>query len=101
MAWKVRLLSFVRKYGKAAKVITTSVLNVAAPGSGALIELVEKAFDTAEQTAEKDREEKLLEATQRNTAELERAIKETIREAGYEGHLLRDPNCQRESMCKV
>jgi len=36
-----------------------------------------------------------------STAELERAIKEIIAEAGYEGGLLRDPGCERESMCKV
>ncbi|KAK0744059.1 acyl transferase/acyl hydrolase/lysophospholipase [Schizothecium vesticola] len=36
-----------------------------------------------------------------STAELERAVKEIIAEAGYEGGLLRDPGCERESMCKV
>lgn len=36
-----------------------------------------------------------------STAELERAVKEVIAEAGYEDRLLRDPACQGESMCKV
>src|SRR4051812_10102074 len=44
-------LALVRKYGKAAKVVTCAVLNVVAPGSGTLINLAEKALDVAQDRA--------------------------------------------------
>ncbi len=72
MSWKDRCLSFVKKYGKAAKTVASGVLNVVAPGSGALIGLVEQACDKAGDTAQDDWELSLLQATQNNTAELER-----------------------------
>src|ERR1700723_2014839 len=52
MSWKNRCLSFVKKYGKAAKVVAGAVLNVVAPGSGALVGLVEFACDKANDTAQ-------------------------------------------------
>jgi len=72
MTWKDHCLSFIKKYGKAAKVVAGGVLNVVAPGSGALVALVEKACDTAGEIAQEHWEASLLEATQNNTAELQR-----------------------------
>jgi formylglycine-generating enzyme required for sulfatase activity len=72
MSWKVRCLSFVKKYGKAAKVVAGAVLNVVAPGSGALVNLVDLACDKASEVAQDHWEQALLEATQNNTAELQR-----------------------------
>jgi len=45
-------LSLVRKYGPVAKVVTAGVLNVVAPGSGALVEMAGNALDAASETAE-------------------------------------------------
>jgi len=72
MSWKDRCLSFVKKYGKAAKAVAGGVLNVVAPGSGALVGLVEQACDKATHAAQDHWEQALLQATQNNTAELER-----------------------------
>jgi formylglycine-generating enzyme required for sulfatase activity/serine/threonine protein kinase len=69
-------LSLVRKYGGAARVVVTSVLNVVAPGSGNLIELAGQAIDAAgdvvERTAEEHRESELIARLQRNEEELGR-----------------------------
>jgi formylglycine-generating enzyme required for sulfatase activity len=72
MGWKDRCLAFVKKYGKAARVVAGCVLNVVAPGSGALVEMVGLACDKANDIAQDNWEESLLEATQANTAELQR-----------------------------
>ncbi len=72
MTWKDPCLSFIKKYGKAAKAVAGGVLNVVAPGSGALVALVELACDKAIDTAQDHWEASLLEATQNNTAELQR-----------------------------
>src|SRR3954451_8317831 len=72
MSWKDRCLSFVKKYGKAAKAVADGVLNVVAPGSGALVGLVEQACDKAHDTAQDHWEQSLLQAAQHNTAELQR-----------------------------
>jgi len=72
MTWQDRCLSFIKKYGKAAKVVAAGVLNVVAPGSGALVELVEQACDKADEMAQDHWEASLLKATQTNTAELQR-----------------------------
>jgi formylglycine-generating enzyme required for sulfatase activity/tRNA A-37 threonylcarbamoyl transferase component Bud32 len=52
--------------------VAGGVLNVVAPGSGALVELVEFACDKAIDSAQDQWEASLLEATQNNTAELQR-----------------------------
>jgi formylglycine-generating enzyme required for sulfatase activity len=69
-------LSLVRKYGPAAKVVVTSVLNVVAPGSGQLIDLAGQAIDTAKEvadkTAQEDSERELLTRLKRSEAELGR-----------------------------
>src|SRR5262249_26437704 len=72
MSWKDQCLSFIKKYGKAAKVVAGGVLNVVAPVSGSLVSLVELACDKAVETAQDHWEASLLEATQNNTAELQR-----------------------------
>ena len=64
MSWKDRCLAFVKKYGKAAKVVAGGVLNVVAPGSGALMSLVELACDKASETAQDHWEQSMLQATQ-------------------------------------
>ena len=38
MSWKDNCLSFVKKYGKPAKVVAGAVPNVVAPGSAALLD---------------------------------------------------------------
>ena len=68
MSWQDRCLAFVKKYGKAAKAVAGGVLSVVAPGSGSLLKLVDLACDTAQDHWEAA----LLEATQNNTAELQR-----------------------------
>ena len=72
MSWKDRCLAFVKKYGKAAKVVAGGVLNVVAPGSGALVTLVEQACDKANDVAQDHWERALLQATQNNTEQLQR-----------------------------
>src|SRR5205807_1329866 len=72
MSWKDRCLSFVKKYGKAAKVVAGGVLNVVAPGSGSLMSLVDLACDQANEAAQGHWEQALLQATQNNTEELHR-----------------------------
>lgn len=72
MSWKEQCLTFVKKYGKAAKVVATGVLNVVAPGSGTLVSWVEMACDKACGVAQDHWEQSLLEATQANAAELQR-----------------------------
>ena len=47
MSLREQCRDLVRKYGSAAKVVVTSVLNVVAPGSGKLIELAGQAIDCA------------------------------------------------------
>jgi hypothetical protein len=69
VSWKDRCLSFVKKYGKAAKVVAGAVLNVVALGSGALVNLV---CDKASDIAQDHWEQSLLQATQNNTEELQR-----------------------------
>lgn len=72
MSWKDNCVNFVKKYGSAAKVVAGAVLNVVAPGSGALVGLVDKAFDTAGDMAQGHWEAELMRATQQNAAELAR-----------------------------
>src|SRR5947209_4489761 len=72
MSWNDSCLSFVKKYGKAAKIVAGGVLNVVAPGSGSLLSLVDLACDRAGEIAQDHWEASLLEATQNNTAELQR-----------------------------
>src|SRR5437763_1086371 len=72
MSWKEGCLAFVKKYGKAAKAVAGGVLNVIAPGSGALLGLVEQACDKATDLAQDHWEQALLQATQQNAAELQR-----------------------------
>src|SRR5262245_24900603 len=72
MSWKDSCWSFVKKYGKAAKTVAGGVLNVVAPGSGALVGLVEQAYDKAHDAAQDHWEQSLLQATQTNTAEMQR-----------------------------
>ncbi|MSU79110.1 MAG: hypothetical protein EXS16_13600 [Gemmataceae bacterium] len=62
----------VKKYGGVAKFVTTTVLNVIAPGSSALVQLVEQVFDKGKDVAQHHWEAKLLEATQANADELQR-----------------------------
>src|SRR4051794_152055 len=72
MPWTDSCLSFVRKHGKAAKVVAGAVLNVVAPGSGSLVALVDLACDHAQELAQEQWEAELTEATRHNAAELER-----------------------------
>ncbi len=72
MSWKDRILGFVRKYGVAAKTVAVSVLNVAAPGSAALVGLVESACDKAVAVAHDQWEDEILRLAGNNAAELER-----------------------------
>ena len=72
MSWKDRCLSFVKKYGKSAKVVAGAVLNVVAPGSGTLVGLMELAIDQTGDITQDHWEAALLNATQNNTAELQR-----------------------------
>ena len=52
--------------------VAATVLNFALPGSGALVNLVENAFNIAEKAAENDWEDRLRVATECNVAELDR-----------------------------
>ena len=72
MAWKESLSNFFRKYGPASKMVAVTVLNFTLPGSAAIINLVENAFDTAEKVAENDWEDRLRKAAECNVAELDR-----------------------------
>ena len=72
MSWKDRCVELIKKYGPAAKVVAGAVLNVVAPGSGALVNLVDKAFDTAEDSAHGHWEAELMRATKQNAEELAR-----------------------------
>jgi serine/threonine-protein kinase len=69
-------LSLVRKYGPAAKVVVTNVLNVVAPGSGTLIDLagqaIDKAREVADRTAQEAWEREMLARLRRSEAELAR-----------------------------
>jgi hypothetical protein len=69
-------VSLVRKYGPTAKVVTTGVLNVVAPGSGALVELAGRAIDAASESAEQiaraDWERQVLARLGQSEAELAR-----------------------------
>jgi hypothetical protein len=69
-------VSLVRKYGPTAKVVTTGVLNVVAPGSGALVELAGRAIDAASESAEQiaraDWEQQVLARLGQSEAELAR-----------------------------
>jgi formylglycine-generating enzyme required for sulfatase activity/tRNA A-37 threonylcarbamoyl transferase component Bud32 len=69
-------LSLVRKYGPAAKVVVTNVLNVVAPGSGTLIDLAGQAIDRAREVADKMAQEawerEMLARLRRSEAELAR-----------------------------
>src|SRR5215470_16533995 len=71
MSWNA-CLGFVKKYGKAAEAVAGGVLNVVAPGSGTLLNLVDLACDKVNETAQDHWEQALLQATQHNTAELQR-----------------------------
>jgi predicted Ser/Thr protein kinase len=64
--------SLVRKYGPTAKVVTTGVLNVVAPGSGSLVELAGLAIDAAEQINRDDWERQVLARLGQSEAELAR-----------------------------
>jgi len=76
MSLREQCRDLVRKYGSAAKVVVTSVLNVVAPGSGKLIELAGRAIDCAKDAADKSAKENwersLLASVQNHEAELER-----------------------------
>jgi TPR repeat protein/predicted Ser/Thr protein kinase len=69
-------VSLVRKYGPASKIVTTGVLNVVAPGSGALVELaghaIDAASESAEQIARADWERQVLARLGQSEAELAR-----------------------------
>lgn len=69
MSLKEQCLSFVRKYGAAAKLVATSVTAVVAPP---LVGFVEKAFDKADKIAHDNWEQMLLELAQRNRGDLQR-----------------------------
>ncbi|MBA4191181.1 MAG: hypothetical protein C0467_24640 [Planctomycetaceae bacterium] len=76
MSLREQCRGLVVKYGSAAKVVVTSVLNVVAPGCGKLVELAGQAIDSAKGVAEKSAKDEwerdLLESVQNNEAELER-----------------------------
>ena len=72
MSWKDRCMELVKKYGPTAKEVAGAVLNVVAPGSGALIGLVDKAFDTAQDMAKEHSEAELERMTRQNAEELTR-----------------------------
>ncbi len=72
MSWKDRVLGFVRKYGTSAKTVAVSVLNVAAPGSAALVGLVESACDKAVAVAHDHWEDEVLQLANNNAGELDR-----------------------------
>ena len=69
-------LKLFRKYGRAAKTVATGVLDVVAPGSGSLIELVGNVIDAVGEAADKEKhdnwEREVLERLQGNEAELAR-----------------------------
>jgi hypothetical protein len=69
-------LSLVGKYGPVAKVVATSVLNVVAPGSDKLIELVGQAIEAVSESADRslreDCEQELRDRLKQNEVELAR-----------------------------
>ena len=79
MSIKTALAGFVGKYGPHSKLIASSVLNVIAPGSGALISITETAIDAAKDIADdidhKQWEERLMAKVQQGHAEVERLAK--------------------------
>ena len=72
MSLKDSFMSVVKKYGGVARLVTTTVLNVIAPGSSALVQLVEQVFDKGKDVAQNHWEATLLEATRTNADELQR-----------------------------
>jgi hypothetical protein len=69
-------LTLLRKYGSAARLAVTGVLNVVAPGSGRLIEMAGQALDAASTVADKvsrdNWEREILARLGRSEAELDR-----------------------------
>jgi len=69
-------LTLLRKYGSAARLVVTGVLNVVAPGSGRLIEMAGQALDAASTVADKvsrdNWEREILARLGRSEAELDR-----------------------------
>lgn len=77
MGWQSKVLELVKKYGAPAKFAASTILNAVIPGSPAVIALVEKAFDSAEKTAQDDWElnlAKQLEATAENQVRLDQML---------------------------
>lgn len=77
MGWQKKVLELVKTYGAPAKFAASTILSAVIPGSPAVIALVEKAFDTAEKTAQDDWElnlAKQLEATTENQVRLDQML---------------------------
>ncbi len=58
MAWLANSMKLIGKYGKAAKVVVSGVLNVVAPGSGSLLSLAGEVLDAAQDVSENTQRER-------------------------------------------
>ncbi len=63
MSWQSKVLGLCKKYGSSAKFAATTILGIV-PGGAALTPLIEKVFDTAQQSAQDDWEQNLAKQVQ-------------------------------------
>jgi hypothetical protein len=76
VTWPSKVLSLCKKYGAPAKFAATTILSIV-PGGPALSPLIETIFDTAQQAAQDDWEEKLsdrVQLTAENVSQLEKVL---------------------------
>jgi hypothetical protein len=72
VTWTDKLLDLCRRYGKPVKVAASSILGAILPGSPAVVELVERAFDTAEEKGQDHWEVRVDEQLEASAEDLER-----------------------------
>ncbi len=83
MAWQSKVLELCKKYGGAAKFAAKTILGAVIPGSPAVIDLVEQAFDAAQKSAQDEWEMNLSKSIQ-TTAENQVRLEEMLDVLGGE-----------------